>query len=376
VRLSLAFAATLVALGLAPTPLRADEISLAVSAAWSGRAPPNHVTEIVVGIESTKDADVVLELPDMRPPTAKTVRAVAGRRVVAAIPVRAGTGGAIRLITRRADGARIESSVRPFTNSAFEPAVALALGGLADVRSDLGFIVGPGALPRTPQAYDAVKALAIDGATLLRLDAAQRTALQRFVAGCGRLATIGLPGAAQQELRALAGCGGALLAHAEGPARLDDALSALVARSAPALRSPHPSWPEREIGIPLLALLLAYGATIVAIVAISRRGWPAITASLLTTALLLGLWGRAQPLTTTAVEEDNTAGSEGARARGRIAVLGVGRVEASVEIPTGAQITRLPANARLELQDAPPRLAVVFPIGLGMRHEIDWEGVP
>jgi len=376
VRLSLAFAATLVAIGLAPWSLRADEISLTVSAAWSGRAPPNRVTEIVVGIESTKDGDVVLDFPDMRPATTKTVRAVAGRRAVAAVPVRPSTVGAVRLIARRPDGTRIESSVRPFMSSGSEPTVALALEGFAEARSDAGFVVGAGALPRTPQAYDAVKALAIDGATLLRLDANQRAALQRFVAGCGRLATVGLPEAAQRELRALAGCGGALLVHANGPARLDEALAALLGRPVPALKSPNPAWPEREIGIPLLALLLAYGATIVAVVATSRRGWPALAASFVTTAVVLGFWGHAQPLTTAAVEEDKTSGSAGARARGRIAILGVGRVEASIEIPSGAQITRLPANARLEFHDAPPRLAVVFPTGLGMRHEIDWEGVP
>ena len=375
-RLSLTFAATLVALGFAPSPLRADEISLTVSAAWSGRAPPNRVTEIVVGIESTKDADVVLELPDMRPTTAKTVHAVAGRRIVAAVPVRPGTMGAVRLIARRADGARLESNVRPFTSSVSEPAVALALEGLAEAPSDAGFVVGSGALPRTPQAYDAVKALAIDGSTLLHLDAGQRAALQHFVAGCGRLATVALPDTAQRELRALAGCGGTLLVHVDDPARLGDALAALLARPIPALKSPTPAWPGRDIGIPLLALLLAYGATIVAILATCRRGWPALAASILTTVLVLGLWGHAQPLTSAALEEDKTPGSEGARTRGRIVALGVGRVEASVEIPSGAQLTRLPANARLEFHDAPSRLAVVFPTGLGMRHEIDWEGVP
>src|SRR5262249_32101540 len=118
------------------------------------------------------------------------------------------------------------------------------------------------------------------------------------------------------------------------------------------------------------------GVALVAIVATTRRGWPALAASIVTTALVLGLWGRAQPLTSTAMEKDTAPGSEGARARGRIAVLGVGRGEASIEVPSGAQITRRPADARLEFRDAPSRLAVIFPTGLGMRHQIDWEGVP
>jgi hypothetical protein len=375
--LRLVLAAALTALAAGPSTAQEPAgLAIEVGAAWAGRVAVGRTGEIVVRVTSTAGGLVRLSLPDAKPLVTKTVRVAANVPATAAIALRVGADPAVRVRAIREDGIAAETTARPFLPVESERPVAAAVSDPAAMRLPAGMQrlnVAPEALPRTPQAYDAVLAVVVDGAALARLDAGQRAALALHLADCGRVVATRLPAEARTELRALAGCGGAFLATPEPDDDLAATVAPLLAARLPPVADPGAAPRDDLVPFALLAFLGAYLALIAAAMAMPRA-WPLFAIPAVAAALAVAVGYEQPPRIVLAVEAQAEPGAATARYRARATITGAGRAESRVAVPAFARLIGIPHSGAIELDDSSPWATVVLPGGLGRRDELRWDG--
>lgn len=205
--------------------------------AFGGHLGNGTITELRVQANSSTGGTVSIKTVGGSPDVRFSFQISPGQQASAYAPIGIDPGAPMPELLARING----SNWRPFmlptatASSLFFVAgqqVVDELSGTFDVVALSG-----SELPRLPQAYTNISALAIDGETLAGLDDAQLRSLLGFAGSCGRILLFAVPPTAQQVFTRRAACGGNYLRVAADIHVVESDFRALTAMTAPAMPS-------------------------------------------------------------------------------------------------------------------------------------------
>jgi len=319
---------------------------------WGGAVRPGQPAEVAIRLDSPSLAALELELTAPGVLTRVPFDVQADTPGVLHLPLVMNGSGPLRARASTAAGVVAEAMLVPRPVTPVQSVVAAAIGGAPpDLMPPdaLWRPVGAAGMPRTQHGYGPVSVLLIGAATLAALDLRQASALEGYLAGCGRAVMVGLPHAAVAALRDGAGCAGAALwagALRDAPALLRAALRAPPPAALPAgdvLDTLHAVDAHGANARDAVLLFLAAYA-VLALLALLRAPRVVVMLPVLAALLALLVWhGAAPDLRLLAWSEQTAPGS--ARVVGRLQVLGAGTGLAALPLPDGVLALALPPGA-------------------------------
>ncbi len=230
-------ASSLAALLLCTAPAVGVAQDLEVTAAWGGWSRPARTTWLELELLSQRDGTAGIRVTSGPQTTQADATLIAHTPRRLGLPVRARPGATITV--RWPDGA---VTTQPLPVDVAElPLVAWVVAtdppGHGDSPAAQHVItLGPGALPPSTAAYDALDALVVDDLGISALTQSQLGALLGYLARCGPAVLVALPEQAGRIVMDAAGCGGDGLRFVE---RADQAMAGLAGLQARArLRDP------------------------------------------------------------------------------------------------------------------------------------------
>jgi len=245
-------------------------------------------------------------------------------------------------------------SIRPAAPGV--PLVVAASARKSDRRADSRFggggaiRIGVADLPRTLQGFDPVTELVLDVSVFTRLDGPQLSALEAFIADCGRLTIADLPERAKPKIQNIAGCGGAFV-------RFTTRTPAMALDVGPDLHTEKPPFPSASdlsalapddgsgsAFVQLGVFLGAYGLLMV-VVAVAGRPIASVLVPIGTAAVALLLWSGRAPGVSSVLWLESQPGQERARFAAVIDIRGQGLGAAEVSLPSDARLDPFPNDA-------------------------------
>ena len=276
--------------------------------AWEGMARPGAVTELEIRLNGGRAGDYVLELSGGEAPLRITASTGPGGAATLWVPYRAAADPFVGVTAYR-DGqavGRAEKRIHHVISGSRVVAVSLADRSRASkmniaLPKSVVLNASPMALPRTPQAYDAIDLLVLDAASLSALDDVRLSALQGYLGGCGKLIVEWLPDNGVQRLRSLSGCGGRFIGVFDdeapltlGALRLLEAPTAPLPRAFELARARNPDV-TNDIYLPIVVFLCVYLLIMLGIALTTRKALPLLLVPVLAAALAVFAWRERPP---------------------------------------------------------------------------------
>ncbi len=189
----------------------AESFDVSATLALGGHLGSGTMTELRVQASSSTGGTVSVKTMGGSPDVRFSFRISPGQRVSSYAPIGVDPGAPMPVVLARINGSKWQRASLP--SAIVSSRIFVAGQQVVDALTDSMDVVAlDGAdLPRLPQVYSNISALAVDGDTLARLDDAQLRSLLGFAGSCGRILLLDVAATVQQVFTRRAACGGRYL---------------------------------------------------------------------------------------------------------------------------------------------------------------------